>query len=215
VSGEPINEEAWHWYHIHIGKEKCPIVDTWWQTETGGVMISSLAGVTPSIPSFAGFPMPGIQTMLVDANGKELEEAEAEGLLCIKFPWPGMLRTTWGDHERCRQNYFSAFAHLYFTGDGARRNAQGMYRIIGRVDDVINVSGHRLGTAEVENAINQHKHIIESAVVGFPHAIKGQGIYAYVIAATDAPEETSLKNEVIEVVAKEIGPIAKPDKFKW
>jgi acetyl-CoA synthetase len=212
--GEPINEEAWHWYHIHIGKEKCPIVDTWWQTETGGIMISSLAGVTPSIPSFAGFPMPGIQTILVDTNGNELTEPEAEGLLCIKFPWPGVLRTTWGDHERCRQNYFSSFKNLYFTGDGARRNEQGMYRIIGRVDDVINVSGHRLGTAEVENAINQHKHIVESAVVGFPHAIKGQGIYAYVIAGGDAPDDVSLKNEVIEVVAKEIGPIAKPDKIQ-
>jgi acetyl-CoA synthetase len=212
--GEPINEEAWHWYHIHVGKERCPIVDTWWQTETGGIMISSIAGITPSIPSFAGFPMPGIQPILLDPNGNELKEPEAEGLLCIKFPWPGIVRTTWGDHERCRQNYFSTFKNLYFTGDGAKRNEQGMYRIIGRVDDVINVSGHRLGTAEVENAINQHKHIVESAVVGFPHAIKGQGIYAYVIASADAPDELALKNEVIEVVAKEIGPIAKPDKIQ-
>ncbi|MFM8362732.1 MAG: AMP-binding protein, partial [Haliscomenobacter sp.] len=212
--GEPINEEAWKWYHHHIGKDRCPIVDTWWQTETGGILISPLAGITPLKPCYATLPMPGIQPCLVDANGKELEGNGIEGLLCIKFPWPSILRTTYGDHERCRQTYFAPFENLYFTGDGARRDEDGYYRIIGRVDDVINVSGHRLGTAEVENAINQHPDVIESAVVGYPHDIKGQGIYAYIITNGERSDEDLFRKEVHEVVSKEIGPIAKPDKIQ-
>ena len=209
--GEPINEEAWHWYNEKIGKKKCPIVDTWWQTETGGMMISPIAGITPTKPCYATLPLPGIQPVLVDANGKEIPGNDVEGMLCIKFPWPGMLRTTWGDHERCRQNYFATFKNLYFTGDGVRRDHEGYYRIIGRVDDVINVSGHRIGTAEVENALNKHHNIVESAVVGYPHDIKGQGIYAYVIVTGKVENMNDFRMEVLEVVTKEIGPIAKPD----
>ncbi|QMU28098.1 acetate--CoA ligase [Adhaeribacter radiodurans] len=213
--GEPINEEAWHWYHIHVGKERCPVVDTWWQTETGGIMISALAGVTPMKPSHAGLPLPGVQPVLVDQNGEEITENETEGYLCMKFPWPGIIRTTYGDHERCRLSYFSTYKNLYFTGDGARRDENGLYRIIGRVDDVINVSGHRFGTAEIENAINQNRHIVESAVVGYPHAIKGQGIYAFVICGDEAPvNEENLRAEVIETVVEHIGKIAKPDKIQ-
>ncbi len=212
--GEPINEEAWHWYNEKVGKNKCPIVDTWWQTETGGIMISTLAGITPSIPSYATKPLPGIQPVLLSADGIELEGNNVEGLLCIKYPWPSILRTTYGDHERCRQTYFSLYPGYYFTGDGAKRDEDGNYRIIGRVDDVINVSGHRLGTAEVENAINRHPHVVESAVVGFPHDIKGQGIYAYVIPVDFYMDETILKKEIAEVVAKQIGSIAKPDKIQ-
>lgn len=212
--GEPINEEAWHWYDRNIGEPGLPIVDTWWQTETGGMMISPLAGITPLKPCFATLPLPGIQPVLVDKDGNEIEENGVEGLLCIKFPWPSMIRTTYGDHERCRTTYFSAFDDKYFTGDGCRRDEDGFYRIIGRVDDVINVSGHRMGTAEVENAINQHPKVIESAVVGYPHDIKGQGIYAYVICK-DAPENTDeLVQEIRAVVTREIGPIAKPDKIQ-
>jgi len=180
--GEPINEEAWHWYHDHVGKNKCPIVDTWWQTETGGIMLSPIAGITPTKPSYATLPLPGIQPIIVDEKGKELKGNSVQGNLCIKFPWPGMLRTLYGDHNRCQQTYFSTYKGLYFTGDGVKRDEDGYYRILGRVDDVINVSGHRMGTAEVENAINEHPLVIESAVVGYPHEIKGQGIYAYVIA---------------------------------
>ncbi|MDN4166064.1 acetate--CoA ligase [Cytophagales bacterium LB-30] len=213
--GEPINEEAWHWYHIHVGKEKCPIVDTWWQTETGGILISNLAGVTPHKPAHATLPLPGIQPVLLTAEGKEITENEEEGLLCMKFPWPGMLRTTYGDHERCRQTYFSSFKGLYFTGDGARRDEHGNYRIIGRVDDVINVSGHRFGTAEIENAINQCIHVAESAVVGYPHEIKGQGIYAYVITREPITNEENLRGEILEAVVKEIGKIARPDKIQF
>ena len=213
--GEPINEEAWHWYHIHVGKERCPVVDTWWQTETAGIMLSALAGVTPLKPSHAGLPLPGVQPILVDQNGEEIIENEVEGHLCIKFPWPGIIRTTYGDHERCRLSYFSTYKNLYFTGDGARRDKNGLYRIIGRVDDVINVSGHRFGTAEIENAINQNRHIVESAVVGYPHAIKGQGIYAFVICGEDAPANPeNLRAEVIETVVEHIGRIAKPDKIQ-
>ncbi|GIV38298.1 MAG: acetyl-coenzyme A synthetase [Thermonema sp.] len=212
--GEPINEEAWHWYHTHIGKGRCPIVDTWWQTETGGIMISSLAGIYDSKPAHAGLPLPGVQPVLLDADGKEIEENNKEGLLCIKFPWPSMLRTTYGDHERCRQTYFSAFKGYYFTGDGARRDEKGLYRIIGRVDDVINVSGHRLGTAEIENAINQSKMVVESAVVGYPHPVKGQGIYAYVIPAGPVSDPEALKADVIEQVVSAIGKIARPDKIQ-
>jgi acetyl-CoA synthetase len=212
--GEPINEEAWHWYNEKVGKNNCPIVDTWWQTETGGIMISTLAGVTPSIPSYATKPLPGIQPVLLSADGAEIEGNNVEGLLCIKYPWPSILRTTYGDHERCRQTYFALYPGYYFTGDGARRDKDGNYRIIGRVDDVINVSGHRLGTAEVENAINRHPHVVESAVVGFPHDIKGQGIYAYVIPVDFNYDEATLRKEIAEVVSQQIGAIAKPDKIQ-
>jgi acetyl-CoA synthetase len=212
--GEPINEEAWHWYHRHIGKGRCPVVDTWWQTETGGIMLSGLGGLSPMRPSHAGYPLPGVQPLLVDQSGQEIVDNQVEGYLCIRFPWPGIIRTTYGDHERCRQSYFAPYPGLYFTGDGARRDENGMYRIIGRVDDVINVSGHRFGTAEIENAINQSKYVVESAVVGYPHDIKGQGIYAYVIC-NEAPEnEDQLRAEIIESVVAQIGKIAKPDKIQ-
>lgn len=209
--GEPINAEAWHWYNDYIGKRNCPIVDTWWQTETGGIMISPLAGIIHTKPTFATLPLPGVQPCLVNKEGQEIEENGVEGLLCIKFPWPSILRTTYGDHERCRQTYFSSFEGKYFTGDGARRDEDGYYRIIGRVDDVINVSGHRIGTAEVENAINQHANVIESAVVGYPHSIKGQGIYAYIITGKHIDNVEDFRKEILAVVTKEIGPIAKPD----
>ncbi|MEP1094553.1 MAG: acetate--CoA ligase [Cyclobacteriaceae bacterium] len=207
--GEPINEEAWHWYHLHVGKGRCPLVDTWWQTETGGMMISALAGITPNKPAHASLPLPGIQPIIVDSEGNELEGNNVEGNLCIKFPWPSILRTTYGDHERCRQTYFSTYKNLYFTGDGVKRDHDGYLRILGRVDDVINVSGHRMGTAEVENAIDEHPRVIESAVVGYPHDIKGQGIYAYVIA-----EEDGIEEEIRKTVSELIGPIAKPDKVQ-
>lgn len=212
--GEPINEEAWEWYHEEIGKERCPIVDTWWQTETGGIMISPLAGITPTKPSYATLPLPGIQPVITNAEGEIQEDNGVEGNLCIGFPWPGMLRTTWGDHERCRLTYFSAFKNKYFTGDGAKRDADGYYRITGRVDDVINVSGHRFGTAEIEDAIDEHEQVIESAVVGFPHDIKGQGIYAYVIVAKDSKSPDEMRKEILEMVTQQIGPIAKPDKIQ-
>src|SRR5690606_15850421 len=212
--GEPINEEAWHWYHDHVGKGKCPIVDTWWQTETGGILISPLAGITPTKPAYATMPLPGIQPVIVDAEGKELKGNSVEGNLCIKFPWPGMLRTTYGDHERCRKTYFSTYENLYFTGDGVKRDEDGYYRILGRVDDVINVSGHRMGTAEVENAINEHPKVVESAVVGYPHSIKGQGIYAFVIADMTNRSVENLTNEIRMTVNNIIGPIAKPDKIQ-
>ena len=211
--GEPINEEAWHWYDKNIGKNRCPIVDTWWQTETGGMMISTIPNVTPQKPTFAALPLPGVQPCLVDKDGNEITENGKEGLLCIKFPWPSMLRTTYGDHKRCFNTYFAAFAGKYFTGDGARRDENGLYRIIGRVDDVINVSGHRMGTAEVENAINQHENVVESAVVGYPHEIKGQGIFAYVICDGNIDDEAAFQKAVCETVKKEIGAIARPDKI--
>ncbi|HPQ07872.1 MAG TPA: acetate--CoA ligase [Bacteroidia bacterium] len=209
--GEPINEEAWEWYHQNIGKGKCPIVDTWWQTETGGILISPLAHITPLKPSYATFPLPGIQPIIVDDKGNELTGNNVEGNLCIKFPWPSMIRTTYGNHERCRQTYFSTYPNLYFTGDGCKRDSDGYYRITGRVDDVINVSGHRIGTAEVEDAINLHPDIVESAVVGFPHSIKGQGIYAYVIPNKEIKDVKKLHKEVNEIITKQIGPIAKSD----
>ncbi len=212
--GEPINEEAWQWYYNKVGRKRCPIVDTWWQTETGGIMISGLGEHSPMKPAHAGYPLPGIQPCLMNAEGDELEGNDIEGLLCVKFPWPSILRTTYGDHERCRQTYFSAFADKYFTGDGARRDKDGMYRIIGRVDDVINVSGHRMGTAEVENAINEHPMVVESAVVGYPHDIKGQGIYAYIITNGPVDDEDAFRKEVLKVVTEEIGPIAKPDRIQ-
>jgi acetyl-CoA synthetase len=213
--GEPINEEAWHWYDKNIGKEKCPIVDTWWQTETGGVMISNLAGVTPQKPAHATLPLPGILPVLVDENGKEIEGNSVSGNLCIKQPWPGMIRTTYGDHERCRTAYFATYENMYFTGDGCLRDADGNYRITGRVDDVLNVSGHRIGTAEVENAINMHSGVLESAIVGYPHDIKGQGIYAYVILEKMHDNADQMRMDIAQTVARIIGPIAKPDKIQF
>ena len=217
--GEPINEEAWHWYNENIGKKKCPIVDTWWQTETGGILISNMAGITPSRPGWATLPMPGVQPVLLDEKGNETEGADEEGLqkgnLCIKAPWPGILRTTWGDHERCRSNYFASYPNLYFTGDGAIKDAEGFYRITGRVDDVLNVSGHRIGTAEVENAINMHAGVVESAVVGYPHDVKGQGIYAYVIYNGHHGDEAMRRLDILQTVTRVIGAIAKPDKIQF
>lgn len=212
--GEPINEEAWHWYHDNIGKQNCPIVDTWWQTETGGIMISPLAGITETKPSFATLPLPGIQPAILSEQGLELKGNGIEGRLCIKFPWPSMIRTTYKNHERCRDNYFSQFKGYYFTGDGCKRDENGYYRITGRIDDVIKVSGHLLGTAEIENAINEHKDVVESAVVGFPHHIKGWGIYAYVILEHDRNDTDVLKREIIETVVKFMGAIGKPDKIQ-
>ena len=212
--GEPINEEAWEWYHKNIGKEKCPIVDTWWQTETGGILISPLAGITTLKPSFATLPLPGVQPCIVDNEGKEIEGNDVQGNLCMKFPWPSMLRTTYGDHDRCKTVYFSTYKGKYFTGDGCRRDKDGYYRITGRVDDVINVSGHRFGTAEIEDAIDEHENVVETAVVGYPHDIKGQGIYAYVICNNPPTNMDDFLKEINEVVVEMIGPIAKPDKVQ-
>jgi len=212
--GEPINEEAWQWYDEHIGKKKCPIVDTWWQTETGGILISNLAGVTPAKPSYATLPLPGIQPAIMDEQGKEIGGNDVSGNLCIKFPWPSIIRTTYGDHERCRTNYFAAYPDMYFTGDGCYRDENGFYRITGRVDDVLNVSGHRIGTAEVENAINMHTGVIESAVVGYQHEVKGQGIYAYVIM-DNVHDAELMRKDIMQTVSRVIGPIAKPDKIQF
>ncbi len=209
--GEPINEEAWHWYNDHIGGGRCPIVDTWWQTETGGIMISPLAGITPTKPGFATLPLPGIFPVLMDENGKEIQGNGVSGNLCLKYPWPGIARTVWGDHERYLKTYMTSYKGYYFTGDGCRRDPEGYYRITGRVDDVLNVSGHRLGTAEIENAINEHPNIVESAVVGYPHDIKGQGIYAFMICENDPNDPVAFKREIHNLVTKIIGPIAKPD----
>jgi acetyl-CoA synthetase len=221
--GEPINEEAWHWFDEHVGKGRCPVVDTWWQTETGGILISNLAGVTPSKPSYATLPLPGIQPYLVDEQGDEAKSFTNEhgqtiisGNLCIRFPWPGILRTTYGDHERFRQNYFATYKNVYFTGDGSFRDKDGNYRITGRVDDVLNVSGHRLGTAELENAINIHNGVVESAVVGYPHEIKGQGVYAYVVhSSIGKVDEEQIKKDILQTVTEHIGAIAKPDKIQF
>lgn len=217
--GEPINEEAWYWYDEHIGKKKCPIVDTWWQTETGGCLISNFAGITPAKPSWATLPMPGVQPVLVDEQGAEVTAKDENGIikgnLCIKAPWPSILRTTYGDHERCRTNYFATYENLYFTGDGALKDEQGNYRITGRVDDVLNVSGHRIGTAEVENAINMHAGVVESAVVGYPHDVKGQGIYAYVIYNGHHGDDELRRQDILQTVTRIIGPIAKPDKIQF
>ena len=213
--GEPINEEAWQWYHEKVGKGRCPVVDTWWQTETGGIMIGGLGPHSPMKASHAGLPLPGIQTVLLDQEGKEIHENEVEGYLCVKFPWPSMLRTTYGDHERCKNTYFSNYPGHYFTGDGAKRDANGLYRIIGRVDDVINVSGHRFGTAEIENALNQDQRVAESAVVGYPHDIKGQGIYAYVILKDPMDAGGAMEASLVESVVREIGKIARPDKIQF
>ena len=222
--GEPINEEAWNWYNEQIGKNKCPIVDTWWQTETGGIMISNMAGITPGKAGWATYPMPGIEPILVDDKGIEITTQDEEGMyrgnLCIKRAWPSTIRTTYGDHERCRTNYFATYDNLYFTGDGAFRNEAGQFRITGRVDDVLNVSGHRIGTAEVENAINMHAGVVESAVVGYPHDIKGQGIYAYVIYTGSHAQDTHgsaemIRKDILQTVTSIIGPIAKPDKIQF
>ena len=210
--GEPINEEAWNWYNDNVGKNNCPIVDTWWQTETGGIMISPLPNIIDCKPTYATLPLPGIQPVLLDNQGNEILENNVEGNLCIKYPWPSILRTTYGDHNRCRETYFSTFKGYYFTGDGARRDENGYYRILGRVDDVINVSGHRIGTAEVEDAINLNKEVIESAVVGFPHEIKGQGIFGFVIVK-ESEKEIDYFLSIRETVNKYIGPIAKPDQI--
>ncbi|HTN47455.1 MAG TPA: acetate--CoA ligase [Flavipsychrobacter sp.] len=214
--GEPINEEAWHWLDDNIGRNRCPIVDTWWQTETGGIMISNMAGVTPAKPSYATLPLPGIQPVLVDDQGNEITGNDVSGNLCIKFPWPSIIRTTYGDHERCRTNYFATYPELYFTGDGCYRDDQGNYRITGRVDDVLNVSGHRIGTAEVENAINMHSGVVESAVVGYPHDIKGQGIYAYIVyGSPQHGDENLTRQDIMQTVSRLIGAIAKPDKIQF
>jgi acetyl-CoA synthetase len=213
--GEPINEEAWHWYDEHAGKKKCPIVDTWWQTETGGCLISNLAGVTPAKPTYATLPMPGVEPMLVDENGIEILGDNVSGNLVLKSPWPGIMRTTYGDHERMRQTYFSTYENLYFTGDGCLRDENGFYRITGRVDDVLNVSGHRIGTAEVENAINMHAGVVESAVVGYPHDVKGQGIYAYVIFNGMHEDENLTRKDILQTITRIIGAIAKPDKIQF
>ena len=210
--GEPINEEAWHWYDTHIGHNETPIVDTWWQTETGGILISSLAGVTPQKPTYATLPMPGIQAALVDNEGKVIIENEAEGILTINYPWPSIARTIYGDHERYKEVYFSAFEGRYFPGDGALRDVDGNYRITGRVDDVVIVSGHNLGTAPIENAINAHPVVVESAVVGYPHDIKGNALMAYVILYESIEDNATLISEVREEISKQIGPIAKPDR---
>jgi len=213
--GEPLNEEAWHWYNDKVGHGNCPIVDTWWQTETGGHMISPIAGITPLKPAYATLPLPGVQPILVDENGKEIEGNNVNGNLCIKFPWPGIVRTTYGDHERCKSTYFATYPGLYFTGDGCMRDEDGYYRITGRVDDVMNISGHRIGTAEVENAINMHTGVVESAVVGFPHDVKGQGIYAYVICEHMPENDSLMRKDILATVTRVIGPIAKPDKIQF
>jgi acetyl-CoA synthetase len=213
--GEPINEEAWNWYNEVVGKKNVPIVDTWWQTETGGILISNLAGVTEAKATFATLPLPGVQPVLVDEAGQVLEGNGVSGNLCIQFPWPGIIRTTYGDHERCVQTYFSTYKGLYFTGDGCLRDENGLYRITGRVDDVLNVSGHRIGTAEVENALNSHTGVIESAVVGYPHDIKGQGIYAFVIYQGHEEPESLTRQDILLTVTREIGAIAKPDKIQF
>lgn len=210
--GEPINEEAWHWLDEQVGHGQCPIVDTWWQTETGGIMISNLAGITPSRPGFATLPLPGVQPVLMDEKGQPLLGNNLSGNLCMAAPWPGMIRSTWGDPQRCREAYFSAYPGYYFSGDGCLRSEEGFYRITGRVDDVLNVSGHRLGTAEIENAIGQCPGVVESAVVGYPHDLKGQGIYAFVIAASEHNEK--LHDAILDTVSEVIGPIARPDKIQ-
>lgn len=213
--GEPINVEAWNWYNEKVGKGKAPIVDTWWQTENGGIMISPIAGITPTKPGYAMLPLPGIQPVLMDEKGEELKGNGISGNLCIKFPWPGMLRTTWGDHKRCKETYFSTYPGMYFTGDGCLRDEDGYYRITGRVDDVLNVSGHRIGTAELENAINMHSDVVESAIVGYPHPVKGQGIYAFVVLGHLHNDEELTRKDINQTVSRLIGAIAKPDKIQF
>ena len=212
--GEPINEEAWQWYNIHVGKDKCPIVDTWWQTETGGILISSIPNVIPDKPTFATKPFIGVQPILIDENGNELDKANVVGKLCIKYPWPSIARTIWGNHQRYVDTYFSAFENMYFTGDGAFKDEDGNFRITGRVDDVIIVSGHNLGTAPIEDAINEHDNIAESAIVGFPHEIKGNALYGFVTLKSQSENITKIKNEINTLISKKIGPIAKLDKIQ-
>ncbi|MGB3453428.1 MAG: acetate--CoA ligase [Moheibacter sp.] len=215
--GEPINEEAWHWYNNNIGKQKCPVVDTWWQTENGGIMISPLPFITPTKPTYATMPLPGIQPVLMNSKRNEVENHHEEGSLCIKFPWPGMARTIWGNHERYKETYFSAFRGKYFSGDGALKDEVGYYRIIGRIDDVIIVSGHNLGTAPIENAINEHPAVAESAIVGYPHDIKGNGLYGYITLKEtgEVRDRDNLRREINEHIANHIGPIAKLDKIQF
>ena len=215
--GEPINEEAWHWYNDHVGKKKCPIVDTWWQTETGGIMISPLPFVTPTKPTYATLPLPGIQPVLMDEKRNEITDNQVDGNLCIRFPWPGIARTIWGDHQRYKDTYFSAFPGKYFTGDGALRDEVGYYRITGRVDDVIIVSGHNLGTAPIEDSINQHPAIAESAIVGYPHEIKGNALYGFVILKDvgESRDRNNLRKEINQLISDQIGPIAKLDKIQF
>ncbi len=215
--GEPINEEAWHWYNDHVGGKRCPIVDTWWQTETGGILISPLPFITPTKPTYATLPLPGIQTVLMDEKRNEIEDNQVVGSLCIKFPWPGMARTIWGDHQRYKQTYFSTFPGKYFSGDGALRDEVGYYRITGRVDDVIIVSGHNLGTAPIEDAINEHPAVAESAIVGFPHEIKGNALYGFVILKESGKnrDRDNLAKEINQHIADHIGPIAKLDKIQF
>ena len=215
--GEPINEEAWHWYNDHIGKKKSPIVDTWWQTETGGILISPLPNITPTIPTYASLPLPGIQPCLMDEKGKEIIENQIDGRLCIKYPWPSIARTIWGNHQRYKETYFSAYKDKYFTGDGALRNTIGYYRITGRVDDVIIVSGHNLGTAPIEDVINEHPAVAESAIVGFPHDVKGNALYGYVILKETGEENSfdKLRKEINQMITEHIGPIAKLNKIQF
>ena len=215
--GEPINEEAWHWYNDHIGKKKSPIVDTWWQTETGGILISPLPNITPTIPTYASLPLPGIQPCLMDEKGKEITENQIDGRLCIKYPWPSIARTIWGNHQRYKETYFSAYKNKYFTGDGALRNTIGYYRITGRVDDVIIVSGHNLGTAPIEDVINEHPAVAESAIVGFPHDVKGNALYGYVILKETGEENSfdKLREEINQIITEHIGPIAKLNKIQF
>ena len=213
--GEPINEDAWHWYEKEIGNSNCPIVDTWWQTETGGIMISNLAGITPGKPTFATLPLPGIQPCLMDSKGREIDGDSVEGNLCIKYPWPSMARTIYGNHKRYKDTYFSTFKNKYFTGDGSVRDENGMYRITGRVDDIIIVSGHNLGTAEIESAVDEHPNVCETAIVGFPHQIKGNGIYAFVICQNKIKDDNQLRKEINDLVNSEVGPIAKIDKIQF
>ncbi|MET7030509.1 acetate--CoA ligase [Sediminicola luteus] len=215
--GEPINEEAWHWYNVNVGKKKSPIVDTWWQTETGGIMISPIPYATPTIPTYATLPLPGVQPALMDENGNEIKGNQVDGRLCIKFPWPAMARTIWGNHQRYKDTYFSAYENKYFTGDGALRDEVGYYRITGRVDDVIIVSGHNLGTAPIEDAINEHPAVAESAIVGFPHDIKGSALYGYVILKVtgESRDQNNLRKEINQIITEQIGPIAKLDKIQF
>ena len=215
--GEPINEEAWHWYNDNIGKKKSPIVDTWWQTETGGILISPIPYVTPTIPTFASLPLPGVQPCLMDENGKEIKTNQVDGRLCIKYPWPSMARTIWGDHQRYKETYFSAYENTYFTGDGALRDTVGYYRITGRVDDVIIVSGHNLGTAPIEDAINEHPAVAESAIVGFPDDIRGNALYGFVILKETGKDrkQENLRKEINQLITEHIGPIAKLKKIQF
>ncbi|MCG8858599.1 acetate--CoA ligase [Tenacibaculum finnmarkense] len=215
--GEPINEEAWHWYNDNVGKKKSPIVDTWWQTETGGMMISPLPYITPTKPTYATLPLPGIQLALMDEKGEEIKGNQVDGRLCIKYPWPSMARTIWGNHQRYKETYFSAFKDVYFTGDGALRDEVGYYRITGRVDDVIIVSGHNLGTAPIEDAINEHPAVAESAIVGFPHKVKGNALYGYVILKDvgEGRDHDNLRKEINQIITEHIGPIAKLQKIQF